>query len=72
MIAHTVRRPRSASSGEGGAAPSAAASPSAEGVTGDLAETGSSTPVGLLSGAAAALVAAGGYLVLRRRRASRG
>ncbi|MGW0995761.1 LPXTG cell wall anchor domain-containing protein [Streptomyces sp. NPDC002520] len=62
----------SASSGEGGAAPSAAASSSAQGGSGDLAETGSSAPVGLLSGAAAALVAAGGYLVLRRRRASRG
>ncbi|MER7694893.1 LPXTG cell wall anchor domain-containing protein [Streptomyces sp. NPDC097610] len=61
-----------ASSGEGGAAPSAAASPSAQGASGDLAETGSSAPVGLLSGAAAALVAAGGYLVLRRRKASRG
>ncbi|MEU6325627.1 LPXTG cell wall anchor domain-containing protein, partial [Streptomyces sp. NPDC047009] len=35
-------------------------------------ETGSSAPVGLLSGTAAALVAAGGYLVLRRRRTSRG
>ncbi|WP_086729167.1 LPXTG cell wall anchor domain-containing protein [Streptomyces carpinensis] len=60
----------SASSSEGGAAPSATASPSAQG-GGDLAETGSSAPVGLLSGVAAALVAAGGYLVLRRRRASR-
>ncbi|MFF4792273.1 LPXTG cell wall anchor domain-containing protein [Streptomyces sp. NPDC001276] len=65
----------SASSGEGGAAPSAAASSSAQGggdLAGDLAETGSSAPVGLLSGVAAALVVAGGYLVLRRRRASRG
>ncbi|MET8647161.1 LPXTG cell wall anchor domain-containing protein [Streptomyces sp. NPDC004096] len=60
-----------ASSSEGGAAPSAAASPSAQG-GGDLAETGSSAPVGLLSGVAAALVAAGGYMVLRRRRASQG
>ncbi|OIK01511.1 LPXTG cell wall anchor domain-containing protein [Streptomyces colonosanans] len=62
----------SASSGEGGAAPSATASPSPQGPNGDLAETGSSLPVGLLSGAAAALVAAGGFLVLRRRRASQG
>ncbi|WP_028799600.1 LPXTG cell wall anchor domain-containing protein [Streptomyces sp. 142MFCol3.1] len=61
----------SASSSEGGAAPSPAASPSAQS-GGDLAETGSSAPVGPLSGVAAALVAAGGYLVLRRRRASRG
>ncbi|MEV6987934.1 LPXTG cell wall anchor domain-containing protein [Streptomyces sp. NPDC093228] len=62
----------SASSGEGGAAASAAASPSAQGGSGDLAETGSSAPVGLFTGAAAALVAAGGYLALRRRRASQG
>ncbi|MFE4423890.1 LPXTG cell wall anchor domain-containing protein [Streptomyces sp. NPDC056817] len=65
----------STSSGEGGTAPSAAASPSAQGggdLAGDLAETGSSAPAGLLSGVAAALVAAGGYLVLRRRRASQG
>ncbi|MDR3084220.1 MAG: LPXTG cell wall anchor domain-containing protein [Streptomyces sp.] len=62
----------SASSSEGGTAPSATASPSAPGPNGDLAETGSSAPVGLLSAAAAALVAAGGFLVLRRRKASRG
>lgn len=46
---------------------SASASASPQG--GDLAETGSSAPVGLLSGVAAALVAGGGYLVVRRRRA---
>ncbi|MEU6348057.1 LPXTG cell wall anchor domain-containing protein [Streptomyces sp. NPDC047072] len=51
------------------AAVSASASASAQGGSGDLAETGSSAPVGLLSGLAAALVAAGGYLVVRRRRA---
>ncbi|GGN62697.1 hypothetical protein GCM10011579_030160 [Streptomyces albiflavescens] len=51
------------------AAPSASSSPSAQG-GGDLAETGSSAPVGALSAAAAALVAAGGYLVFRRRRAN--
>jgi len=62
----------SASSSEGGTAPSATASPSEQGPNGDLAETGSSVPVGLLSGLAAALVAAGGYLVMRRRKASRG
>ncbi|MGW2074277.1 LPXTG cell wall anchor domain-containing protein [Streptomyces sp. NPDC001953] len=60
----------SASSSNGEAAPTAAASPSPQG-GGGLAETGSSAPVGLLSGVAAALVAAGGYMVLRRRRASR-
>ncbi|MDQ1046169.1 LPXTG cell wall anchor domain-containing protein [Streptomyces sp. V4I2] len=47
-----------------------AASPSPQGGTGgDLAETGSGAPVGLLSGLAAALVAGGGYLVFRRRKA---
>ncbi|WP_369247160.1 LPXTG cell wall anchor domain-containing protein [Streptomyces sp. R41] len=51
------------------AAPSASSSPSAQG-GGDLAETGSSAPVGALSAAAAALVAAGGYLVFRRRKAN--
>ncbi|WP_406330622.1 LPXTG cell wall anchor domain-containing protein [Streptomyces sp. NBC_00203] len=56
----------SASSGE--TAPSVSSSPSAQG-GGDLAETGSSAPVGLLSAAAAALVGAGGYLVFRRRKA---
>ncbi|WP_316741958.1 LPXTG cell wall anchor domain-containing protein [Streptomyces sp. MK7] len=51
-----------------GAAPAASSSPSAQGgASGGLAETGSSAPVGLLSGVAAALVAAGGFLVLRRR-----
>ncbi|MFE0545206.1 LPXTG cell wall anchor domain-containing protein [Streptomyces sp. NPDC058891] len=60
--------PSASSSGE--AAPTAAASPSPQG-GGDLAETGSSAPVGLLSGVSAALVAAGGYMVLRRRKASR-
>ncbi|ANS65772.1 hypothetical protein SLINC_3548 [Streptomyces lincolnensis] len=48
-----------------------AASPSPQGgASGDLAETGSGAPVGLLSGLAAALVAAGGYLVFRRRRSA--
>ncbi|MDQ0934897.1 LPXTG cell wall anchor domain-containing protein [Streptomyces turgidiscabies] len=46
---------------------SASASPSAQGGGGDLAETGSSAPAGLLGAAALALVGAGGYLVLRRR-----
>ncbi|MFF2407332.1 LPXTG cell wall anchor domain-containing protein [Streptomyces sp. NPDC058092] len=56
--------------------PSAAASASAPSSSspsahseGDLAETGSGAPVGLLSAAAAALVAAGGFLVIRRRKA---
>lgn len=61
-----------ASPGESaGGAPAASSSPSAQGdsASGDLAETGNSAPVGLLSGLAAALVAGGGYLVARRRRA---
>ncbi|MGW7370098.1 LPXTG cell wall anchor domain-containing protein [Streptomyces sp. NPDC054841] len=43
--------------------------PSVKGESGDLAETGSSAPVGTLSAVAAALVAGGGYLVMRRRKA---
>ncbi|MFF5984567.1 LPXTG cell wall anchor domain-containing protein [Streptomyces olindensis] len=55
----------------GGGAPSS--SPSPQGVAGgDLAETGSGAPVGLLSGVAAVLLAAGGLLVFRRRSARRG
>jgi LPXTG-motif cell wall-anchored protein len=56
---------------EGGASPAVSGSPEAspQSTAGDLAETGSGAPVGLLSAAAAALVAAGGYLVFRRRKA---
>jgi LPXTG-motif cell wall-anchored protein len=56
------------------AAPSGSSTSSAQGgvVEGDLAETGSGIPAGLLSAAAAVLVAAGGFLVFRRRRAARG
>ncbi|MDT0388560.1 LPXTG cell wall anchor domain-containing protein [Streptomyces dubilierae] len=51
----------------------ASSSPSPQGVAGgDLAETGSGAPVGLLSGAAAVLLAAGAFLVFRRRQAGRG
>lgn len=56
-------------SSEAGASASASSSASPQGSTGDLAETGSGAPVGLLAGVSAALVAAGGYLVVRRRRA---
>lgn len=49
-------------------APTAAPSPSAAG-GGDLAETGSSAPIGAISAVAAALVGAGGYLIARRRKA---
>ncbi|WP_112470998.1 LPXTG cell wall anchor domain-containing protein [Streptomyces triticisoli] len=69
----------SESDGASGTSPSASspaaavpeAAPSAQGATGDLAETGNGAPVGLLSGAAAALLAAGGFLLFRRRRAVR-
>ncbi|HET6635130.1 MAG TPA: LPXTG cell wall anchor domain-containing protein [Streptomyces sp.] len=47
------------------AAPSAAPSPN--GGSEDLAETGSSAPVGAIAGAAALLLGAGAYLTLRRR-----
>lgn len=57
---------------ESGAATPAASSSPQGGVEGDLAETGSSAPVGLLAGVAAALVAAGGFLVVRRRKAQQG
>ncbi|GAA3789672.1 LPXTG cell wall anchor domain-containing protein [Streptomyces chiangmaiensis] len=59
------------SPGAGAATLSPSSSPAAEGAGGDLAETGSSAPVGLLAAAAAALMAAGGGLVLWRRRAAR-
>ncbi|MBT2505581.1 LPXTG cell wall anchor domain-containing protein [Streptomyces sp. ISL-98] len=56
----------------GAAAPTSTANPapapSGNG-GGDLAETGSGAPVGMLSAIAAALVAGGGYLVARRRTA---
>jgi LPXTG-motif cell wall-anchored protein len=47
------------------AAPSSAPSPN--GGSEDLAETGSSAPVGAIAGAAALLLGAGAYLTLRRR-----
>ncbi|MDX3457503.1 LPXTG cell wall anchor domain-containing protein [Streptomyces sp. ME02-8801-2C] len=63
--------PSSSEEGSGPAVdPSASASPSGQGGAGDLAETGSSAPAGLLSAAALALVGAGAYLVLRRRKAA--
>ncbi|WP_330288543.1 LPXTG cell wall anchor domain-containing protein [Streptomyces sp. NBC_00576] len=61
----------SASEAGSGTTADPSASPSAQGGgTGDLAETGSSAPAGLLSAAALALVGTGGYLMLRRRRAA--
>ncbi len=39
---------------------------------GNLAETGSSAPVGVIAGVAAALAAAGAFLVVRRRKAAQG
>ncbi|CAL9442465.1 LPXTG cell wall anchor domain-containing protein [Streptomyces sp. NPDC003090] len=53
----------------GGTAPTAAPSASEGATTGDLAETGSSAPVGALAAAAALLVGGGAFLVLRRRKA---
>ncbi|MEV3990320.1 hypothetical protein AB0J57_15575 [Streptomyces sp. NPDC049837] len=53
-------------------APAAAGAPAANGsAEGDLAETGSSAPVGILAGIAAALVVGGGYLVSRLGRAKK-
>lgn len=63
-------QPTSAASSGAAALPSS--SPSAQGGGDNLAETGSSAPVGALSAAAAALVGAGGYLVFRRRKVGRG
>ncbi|GAA2662647.1 LPXTG cell wall anchor domain-containing protein [Streptomyces vastus] len=68
------------STGSADSAPAASGSPAVQGAAsspsaqdgGDLAETGSGAPVGLISAAAAALLGAGGYLVFRRRRASKG
>ncbi|MEU3655191.1 LPXTG cell wall anchor domain-containing protein [Streptomyces sp. NPDC032161] len=57
-----------ATSAPEGSAEKPSSSPSA-GAEGDLAETGTGAPVGLLSAAAAALVAAGGFLMIRRRKA---
>ncbi|WP_175411606.1 LPXTG cell wall anchor domain-containing protein [Streptomyces sp. TRM64462] len=60
-------------SAPGGVAPTAAPSASesaATGATGDLAETGSSAPVGAVAGVAAALLAGGAFLVVRRRKAA--
>ncbi|MFB8033761.1 LPXTG cell wall anchor domain-containing protein [Streptomyces sp. NPDC056004] len=53
------------------AAPSAASSSPSAHDEGNLAETGTGAPVGLLSAAAAALVAAGAFLAIRRRKAQR-
>lgn len=53
-------------------APAPAGAPAANGsAEGDLAETGSSAPVGILAGIAAALVVGGGYLVSRLGRAKK-
>ncbi|WP_137988896.1 LPXTG cell wall anchor domain-containing protein [Streptomyces vilmorinianum] len=53
-------------SASAGATPSASTSVDAEG---DLAETGSSAPVGIIAAAAVALAGAGAFLVTRRRKA---
>jgi LPXTG-motif cell wall-anchored protein len=65
--------PGASASGGASAGGGASSSPSPQGVAGgDLAETGSGAPVGLLSGVAAVLLAAGGFLVFRRRQARHG
>ncbi|MFJ5996029.1 LPXTG cell wall anchor domain-containing protein [Streptomyces sp. NPDC092370] len=61
----------SPSASAGGGVPVSSPSPRG-GTDGDLAETGSGAPVGLLSGVAAVLLASGGFLVVRRRRLGRG
>ncbi|MEV6115737.1 LPXTG cell wall anchor domain-containing protein [Streptomyces sp. NPDC052109] len=61
--------PSSAPGSASSSSPAPSSSPSAQGGGGDLAETGNSVPVGVLSGLAAVLVGAGGYLVVRRRKA---
>ncbi|MFJ3586377.1 LPXTG cell wall anchor domain-containing protein [Streptomyces sp. NPDC090127] len=63
----------SAAPGTAGGSETPGAAPSASGGTGtgtgDLAETGSSAPVGVIAALAVALAGAGSVLVLRRRRA---
>ncbi|WP_149179874.1 LPXTG cell wall anchor domain-containing protein [Streptomyces sp. TRM49041] len=61
--------PSASTSTPGEVAPTAAPSASEGSTTGDLAETGSSAPVGALAGVAAALLAGGAFLVMRRRKA---
>ncbi|MFI7016226.1 LPXTG cell wall anchor domain-containing protein [Streptomyces sp. NPDC050164] len=63
--------PGSPSSPAGEGVPVSSPSPQG-GAGGDLAETGSGAPVGLLSGVAAVLVAGGGFLAFRRRKVNRG
>ncbi|MGW6566535.1 LPXTG cell wall anchor domain-containing protein [Streptomyces sp. NPDC054975] len=59
--------PSATDSASAGATPSASASGGSS--EGDLAETGSSAPVGLIAAGALALAGAGSVLVLRRRKA---
>ncbi|CAM5250037.1 LPXTG cell wall anchor domain-containing protein [Streptomyces aurantiogriseus] len=67
----TTPAPEPSASGGGG---QGKPTPPAHGPDGNLADTGSDTPVGLIAGLAAALAAVGGALVwwLRRRRAATG
>ncbi|RST10734.1 hypothetical protein [Streptomyces sp. WAC05374] len=67
-------RPSGGPSDTAPSAPSAPGAPAASapgGSGGDLAETGSSAPVGVLAGIAGALVVGGGYLVSRLGRAKK-
>ncbi|MCB5167917.1 LPXTG cell wall anchor domain-containing protein [Streptomyces bambusae] len=71
VSASTSTEPSSSVSASASASPSGtAATAGSTGGTGggDLAETGSSTPVGLLAAMAGALITAGAVLVIRRRR----
>ncbi|MET9378366.1 LPXTG cell wall anchor domain-containing protein [Streptomyces sp. NPDC003035] len=61
--------PSATDSAAAGATPSASTSTDAAAGSGDLAETGSSAPVGILAAAAVALAGAGAFLVTRRRKA---
>ncbi|MEU9705840.1 LPXTG cell wall anchor domain-containing protein [Streptomyces sp. NPDC047981] len=62
----TGATPSASDSASAGATPSASSGGSSEG---DLAETGSSAPVGIIAAFAVALAGAGAFLVTRRRKA---
>lgn len=64
----TSASPSATESGAAGGQPTPSSTSSA-GAEGDLAETGSSAPVGIIAGVAVALAAAGAFLVTRRRKA---
>ncbi|WP_374982833.1 LPXTG cell wall anchor domain-containing protein [Streptomyces fradiae] len=65
----TPGTPAPSETAPGGTEPTGTPSASEGATDGNLAETGSSAPVGALAAAAAALVAGGAFLVMRRRKA---